>query len=219
MYKEPRNKADLLSQVEKPVKKSRLIARSTLKLSYEDGSEAIRYHDTDVVTFHPNGNIELDSGGFRTATTKNRINEYTNLSLYQEAGIWYVGMRGNEAEHFYDGITFDSTGQLVGESITPDFDRIKLVKKSIKNFVSRIDRMEEIPMPNGGDCWLCMAGQTSCLKEHIKEGYLHGTLIFKALELKGYPQPALIMAMGVKDTIKRALTDYLKKELLPELAR
>lgn len=219
MYTEPRNKADLLSQVEKPVKKSRLIARSTLRINYEDGSEAIRYHDTDVVTFHPNGNVELDSGGFRTATTKNRINEHTNLNLYQEAGIWYIGMRGNTPETFYDGITFDSKGVLVGESITPDFDRIKLVKKSIKNFVNKIDRLEEIPMPSAGDCWLCMAGQTSCLKEHIKEGYLHGTLIYKALEMKGYRDPIFIMKMGIRDSIKRALRDYLKRELLPELAR
>lgn len=35
---------------------------------------AVRLHDTDVVTFHPNGDIQLNTGGWFTVTTKERMN-------------------------------------------------------------------------------------------------------------------------------------------------
>lgn len=222
MYRAPRTKTDILSKVTKPVKKSRVLARSTLRINYEDGTEAIRYHDTDVVTFHPNGNVTLDAGGrFRTVTTKNRINEHTNLSLWQEKGIWYVSKPGNwdSAELFYDGITFDKDGNLVSESRTPDMVKIKRLKRAIARFVKKVDSLEQIPMPSTGDCLICMADQKSCLEQHLKEGYLHGTLIYKALEARGFQNPAFIMQCGIKDHIKRALRKYLKSELLPELAQ
>ena len=217
-----RTKADILSGVEKPVdvKKSRKLARSTVRVVYLDGTEAIRYHDTDVVTFHPNGNVTLDAGGkFRTATTKSRINEHSGLCLHQEKCIWYVGSEQSNKVPFYDGITFDKDGKLVTEVIEPDTDKINKTKKAIKRFVSQIDDLEEIPMPELGDCLLCRAKQTSCLREHIKENYLHGTLIYNALEQKGYQDPIFIMRMNIKDSIKRALYDYMKRALLPELAR
>lgn len=221
MYRAARNKSDLLSTVTKPVAKSRLLARSTLSLEYQDGSKAIRYQDTDVVTFKDN-HVILDSGGWRTVTTKERINTNTDLRVFAEQGIWYVSLVGkfNKRELFYDGITFDTEGNLVSESQTPDLDRIKQVKKQIAKFVKLVDNLEAIPMPEGGDCWGCSMFKTAdCLQGHLDEGYLHGSLIVRALEHVGCNNPGLVMHMGIKDTIKRALRRYFKNNLLPELSR
>lgn len=221
MYRKARNKADILSGVDKPVNvsKSRKLARSTVMAVYEDGTEAVRYHDTDVVTFNLDGSVTLDSGGFRTVTTKNRINEYTDLCLYQEKSIWYVGARGKEKHVFHDGITFDAQGELVTEPYEVDNDHISKTKKAIKKFVSLIDSMEELPLPSSGDCIMCMAGIKSCLKDHMKENYLHGSLIYAALKERGCNDPSIYFAMNLRDDIKRALYNYMKRELLPELAR
>lgn len=37
-------------------------------------SIALKLHDTDVVTYHPDGSITLDTGGWFTVTTKDRMN-------------------------------------------------------------------------------------------------------------------------------------------------
>lgn len=52
----------------------------------------VRLHNTYVVTFHRSGAVSLDSGGWRTVTTKERINRYLapRLSLFQEKHVWYV---------------------------------------------------------------------------------------------------------------------------------
>lgn len=40
----------------------------------EKGSIAVRLHNTDVLTFYPNGAIQVANGGFPTVTTHDRIN-------------------------------------------------------------------------------------------------------------------------------------------------
>ena len=39
-----------------------------------DGGIAVRLHNTDVLLFRPNGSIVLNSGRWRTTTTKDRMN-------------------------------------------------------------------------------------------------------------------------------------------------
>ena len=51
---------------------------------------AVRYHDTEIVVYYPDGRIELHSGGWRTASTKKNLNIYSPFHVYQEKGVWYV---------------------------------------------------------------------------------------------------------------------------------
>lgn len=54
---------------------------------------AVRYHATDVVTYHADGSITLRSGGWNTATTKARLDEYSRFSVGSVDGTWYVSAR------------------------------------------------------------------------------------------------------------------------------
>lgn len=59
-----------------------------------NGETAVRYHSTDVVSFDCK-KITLRSGGYRTLTTKLRMNQASNqfdlgYSVYQKDGGWYV---------------------------------------------------------------------------------------------------------------------------------
>lgn len=38
---------------------------------------AVRYHDTNIVTYHGDGSITLDTGGWETVTTTNRMDMLT----------------------------------------------------------------------------------------------------------------------------------------------
>jgi len=54
----------------------------------------VRYHNTDVVSFSPK-QIKLNTGGWKTSTTKTRMNQASNqynlgFTVYQKKGSWYV---------------------------------------------------------------------------------------------------------------------------------
>lgn len=55
-----------------------------------DGKIAVKYHDTDIVIYHPDGKIELDNGGWQTPSTKKNLGTYSPFYVYQEKGVWYV---------------------------------------------------------------------------------------------------------------------------------
>ncbi len=62
---------------------------------------AVRLHRTDVVTLHPDGSQTLNSGGWRTVTTKDRINAYSMARVWSDRGEWKVAMRTRRAPAQY----------------------------------------------------------------------------------------------------------------------
>jgi hypothetical protein len=78
---------------------SRVTGRATNVKREADGTLVVRYHSTDVVTVKPDGSIVLDTGGWRTLTTRTRMlqaaHEYSlGYSIYQKAFNWYVEWKG-----------------------------------------------------------------------------------------------------------------------------
>lgn len=69
--------------------KSKKLANNTYCIRNED-SIGIRLHQTNVITYFPNGRVVLNSGGYKTATTKDRINQFSPFRINQDKGIWYV---------------------------------------------------------------------------------------------------------------------------------
>ena len=74
----------------------------------EQGYTCIKYHNTVVVKFKGN-KIRLDSAGFRTATTKRRMNQASKkynlgFSVFQNQKKWYVENECGVKE-FYDYMT------------------------------------------------------------------------------------------------------------------
>lgn len=73
-----------------------------------DGNVArVTYHNTVVVKFDAH-TITLDSGGWRTATTKTRMNQTSNqfelgFRVYQNRREWFVRY-GTFTVGFYDGM-------------------------------------------------------------------------------------------------------------------
>lgn len=50
---------------------------------------AVRLHNTDVVRIYPDG-WALYTGGYHSVTTKDRLNKYGPLLIYQRNWIWYI---------------------------------------------------------------------------------------------------------------------------------
>lgn len=77
-----------------------------------NGRISVRYHDTLVVDA-TSETITLNSGGWRTSTTKTRMNQASNqfdlgFRVYQSKHVWFVGYVGSDGGYletlFTDGI-------------------------------------------------------------------------------------------------------------------
>jgi hypothetical protein len=65
-------------------KDSRKLANNTYAQRRFSGQIAVRLHATDILTFHSDGQIDLNTGGWNTVTTHSRMNAYL-------PGPWRVG--------------------------------------------------------------------------------------------------------------------------------
>lgn len=74
-----------------------------------DNGLSVVYHSTEVVHVSPHGVITLNSGGWRTPTTKQRMNQYApGVSVYAKRGEWFVTFEGQTLP-FVDGMKLAST--------------------------------------------------------------------------------------------------------------
>lgn len=88
------------------------VFRGTARKIVQFGDSTVfMYHNTDVVTVSSSGRVTLDSGGYRTNTTKLAMNQVSNqfaygFNVFQERGEWFVRLHGGELREFVDGMTF-----------------------------------------------------------------------------------------------------------------
>src|SRR3954454_13693188 len=85
-------------------KDDRPIANNTRLVRHAPDRIAVRFHATDVVTYCADGTTELNSGGWLTVTTKDRINGFSPARVYSERGEWHVYKGGEARARFFDGI-------------------------------------------------------------------------------------------------------------------
>jgi hypothetical protein len=97
--------AEAVSMVHgKTNRKERKIGNNTYAEIEYDDSVSVRLHGTAVVRFYPNGTVKLNSGGWRTSTTKDRINKYSPVKVYQKKYEWYL----QDGTEFEDNILVNS---------------------------------------------------------------------------------------------------------------
>lgn len=68
----------------------RKVGNNTYAYILSDGSVAIELHGTKVVTIHADDSVTLNSGGYQTSTTKDRINQYSPMRVYQKNFTWFL---------------------------------------------------------------------------------------------------------------------------------
>lgn len=214
-------------------KTERKISNNTILHKIDDATVAIKLHQTDIVTIHENGAYTLNSGGWRTVTTKARINEYTPARLYQSKNVWYIG-----SVEYADGIKIDSEGKVVsGGNASSESKRKELlasIKKYIDGFARHIDD-KGLSDPSSGDCWGCLMktaeGKTVMGQDHIlqhfEENYYVPSLLVNAILSRNPSQAgcAIVWSIikregteGKSSYLKMVLRAYFRK-LMPELLK
>jgi hypothetical protein len=160
---------------------SRLLANNTVKYEKEDGTVVIRLHLTDIITFNTDNTVVLNSGGYKTKTTKSRINEFAPVIITQKSSVWYVYYSGKEYI-FKDGITLYPDGTVTGYGA--EENNKKEINKFIDGYMDKLIK-REISKPSGGDCWYCYlfeSNDTEHFFSHFKEKYYVPSLLFNAIK-------------------------------------
>jgi len=88
----------------------------------DDGTPAyaVRYHATNVVVIEEGDIYTLNTGGWQTVTTKERINAFGPVRIWQEQFVWYVQPANRDHRiPFEDGMRFDAAGNLLDGQSDP----------------------------------------------------------------------------------------------------
>lgn len=87
----------------------RQIGKHETKVLTKDGYTRVWYHQTAVISFS-NKEIILDTGGWKTSTTKTRMNQASSqfdlgFSVRQEKGYWIATYKGTDYHFIGDILT------------------------------------------------------------------------------------------------------------------
>lgn len=128
---------------------------------------ALKLHDTEIVQYWPDRSIELYAGGWRTPTTKARMNDYTPASIWQGDGLWTCQWMG-KSYPYADHMRLYPDGTVMGYGIDPNAEK-KLrakVRKYVKAFVEAFDAGDVVGAKNtNAVCIDCEMGSQS--KPHL----------------------------------------------------
>ncbi len=206
------------------------VANNT-RLVMRGDSVALRLHSTDIVLFKPRGAVVLNSGGWKTVTTKARMNEFA-ARVWSERGTWHASVYGKSAP-FADGMTFYPSGKITGAGRIDLGTREKKTRKQASEYARVfVDKLYagEIPAPSAGDCWHCVmrdkAGtplgeltrDASHVHGHLTEKYYVPSLLVNALKMFGASVAATqtahaFMQNQVQHAFSRDRADFIAKQI------
>lgn len=202
---------------------SRKLENNTYLQRRDNGDIAVMLHSTDVVTYKPTGETILNSGGWRTHTTKDRINRYLPGEWYlsQEKGVWYLSCNGKRFV-YDDGITIGKRNGITGSAGKSGEKRALKLTRSIHKYAEGFaDALvnRKIDAPSGGDCWYCCGlpdHNSEHYLSHIEEGYYVPILLVNAVsEVPTAPiiKGALHELIWEKEDVGEWLTKIVKKDV------
>lgn len=202
---------------------------------------AVKYHETDVVTYHADGTVSFRSGGWQTGMTKARWNEYAPPGYRfgaRDRVVWVSARRGDESVSvpFAEGMRLadrDAFGSLTAYAATDAVDASMVAVEADRQTRRAVNRFVRTAMSDdawsavvdrartdgtGGDCWFCSmidrdgTGDPEHLREHVREGYAMVSLAVNACRERGRGDPFLCAT--IPDIARRDVRAFLLARLL-----
>lgn len=162
-----------------------LPGKATRLLRVDDDHITVRYHYTDIVTYARSGDVEINTGGWNTLTTRGKIDQYMPLMECFYESIdgeprsymgrkWTLGSENGELvvwkgnwskEKAKKGVkilrraTLRADGTIEPDCDIPTLNEQKKLRKRVSEYAKEyVDRFlkGEIPAPDAGDCWCCL---------------------------------------------------------------
>jgi hypothetical protein len=209
-------------------------------LMKRDGAFVIRLHETDIVRITEESNqtfFTVNTNGWTTSTTKERIGSFTPLRVFQKRGVWYVYQQVDGREEvvtFFDGIKVDQSGRVVNcaDASLDDIEKGQKLDRMITDYIKKFcdqSIREGLPLPDAGDCLECKIysqakserrdlDDMSHVYSHLQETYIHGSFLVYAATVAGYSNPSFMIALMQRDCergdvtmVKRVFRSFFKK--------
>lgn len=130
-----------------------------------DGSIAVKYHAVDIVTYHEDGRVTFDTGGWNAMTTRDKITVHlpTGWSLGVCDGLLWLrigGYHDSEAKSWPVNRTATITpaGEVATDSSVEDQKETTRLRKQTAAFAVKFIEAflnGDVPRPDNGDCWHC----------------------------------------------------------------
>ena len=213
-------------------KKSRPIARNTRLERLPSGEIAVLFHDTTILRYAPTGTYAtLSSGGWRTFTTKERLNDFLPFGwhIWQEKGQWFMNKYPdrNIVYIFAEGIEVFADGFVSHAGVDKTAENKIMIKRIKKYVTAYMDALlhGKIGAPGPGDCWGCYFVSddgkenplgTDHLVRHLDESYFVPSLLVRAINV--YPVSMMARYSIQEAWAKHEIVHGLEKEILVEQA-
>lgn len=181
-------------------KDSKKLANNTY-LQKRENSIAIKLHNTDIITFNPDNSFILNTNGWKTVTSKDRINTYLpiNFRLIQEKSIWYLCNNGNK--YYYEDNMLINSNEEIDKKLLFNGKREKennklknKIKTYCKNYIQAF-KNGKVKKPSNGDCFYCAMhtvddnkplgealNSSSHILSHFKEKYYVPSLLMNSIK-------------------------------------
>lgn len=120
------------------------IARNTKLVYYADELIGLKFHNTVIAKYTPNGAIidtrdTFGDKGWFTMTTWERINEFTRARTFTNAGLRFIDTRtGSGACLYMHPTRLDSNGAVIEPPLEPEIDA--RIQSIVANLPSKITR-------------------------------------------------------------------------------
>lgn len=160
----------------------------------------LKLHNTYIMTFYADGKTELNSGGWRTVTTKDRLNKHleNGYRIVQRNGQWYVSDHREDVALFDDGMTIAADGTLAGTLSLDEERKLLALRKQVSKFAGKYADAflkGQVKAPGAGDCFYCQLrdekgktmgenfGNKDHFVSHLKENYFVPSILYRAMEV------------------------------------
>ena len=181
------SKREMLAAISGPISRASQPCRNTLEYTDSRGARVIMFHKTAILTFPQKGGFKIDTGGWNTVTTRDRLNKflpepwrvhtkkgYLHLRNYDEATPKVLFTRTIQVKP--DGTVCSDTRSEKAEALRAKVGRyIKLYRER------GLPTAEE----SGGDPWVAGVVDRGVMLDWIRTGYRHRRLFTLALEFAG----------------------------------
>ena len=215
-YTQAKTKAQVMKGVEGDIHASKFTARNTVTYRLDNGNVCTRLHNTTVCTIKPNGRVMLDTGGWPTPTTRDRMNCAlpTGWGVRQDKGIMYVRTPAGCFAHVDKAWYFSN-----GKPVKPTLHRLHPEKfkkdmKLIKAYCDKINSMAPADFQTSGDPFVAPEDNglyaEYYVREWLKERYVFGSIVLQALNWAGHPRENCGYVIRIQGRAAQCVRRYLK---------
>lgn len=182
--------ADIRSETGFEPIKSRLIDRNTLEWHDANGDRVVRLHLTDILRFKPDGSVVIDTNGWHTVTTKDRLNRLLPSGWNVSSDGGWIIRTPKGVWPFADGVTFTEDGAPTPMSerrMNASAKRAVIDKKMIARWIKQLK--EKGWRDPGGDPWVAPNADglfpADTMRDWLRTTYVTRLVVVSALRWGG----------------------------------